>query len=42
MRIRYAAALAVVGWYLLILPVFSLMGSNPRSSNDLTTPLTPA
>jgi hypothetical protein len=39
MRIRHAAALAVFGWYLLIPPVFSPMGSNPRSSNDLTAPL---
>jgi hypothetical protein len=39
MNRRDAAALALVGWYLLIPPVFSPMGSNPRSSNDLTAPL---
>ena len=39
MKPRRAAVLALVGWYLLIPPVFSPMGSNPRSSNDLTAPL---
>jgi hypothetical protein len=39
MNRRDAAALALVGWYLLIPPVFSPMWSNPRSSNDLTAPL---
>jgi hypothetical protein len=39
MNVRHAAALALVGWYLLIPPVFSPMGSNPRSSNDLTAPV---
>ena len=39
MKLRHAAALALVGWYLLIPPVFSPMGSNPRSSNDLSAPL---
>src|SRR5262249_1060542 len=39
MKSRHAAAFALVGWYILIPPVFSPMGSNPRSSNDLTAPL---
>jgi hypothetical protein len=38
-NLRHAAALALVGWYLLIPPVFSPTGNNPRSSNDLTAAL---
>jgi len=37
--IRHAAALALVGWYLLIPPVFSPMGDHPRAFNDLNAPL---
>jgi len=33
------AALALLGWYLLIPPVFSPMGGHPRSFNDLSAPL---
>ena len=39
MKPRHAAALALVGWYLLIPPVFSPMGDHPRSFNDLSAPL---
>lgn len=39
MKLCRAVAFALVGWYLLIPPVFSPMGSNPRSSNDLSAPL---
>jgi hypothetical protein len=37
--LRHTAALALVGWYVLIPPVFSPMGGHPRSSNDLSAPL---
>ena len=39
MNLRHAAALALVGWYLLIPPVFSAMGSHPRAFNDLNAAL---
>jgi hypothetical protein len=39
MKICHATALALVGWYLLIPPVFSPMGDHPRSFNDLNAPL---
>jgi len=40
MNPRHAAALLVlVGWYLLIPPVFSAMGEHPRAFNDLNAPL---
>jgi hypothetical protein len=39
MTIRHAAALALVGWYLLIPPVFSPMGDHPRAFNDLNASL---
>ena len=39
MTIRHAAALALVGWYLLIPPVFSPMGNHPRAFNDLNASL---
>ncbi len=39
MKLRHAAALALVGWYLLIPPVFSPMGEHHRSFNDLNAPL---
>ncbi len=39
MKPLHAAAVALIGWYLLIPPVFSPMGGNPRSSNDLAAPL---
>ena len=38
MKPRHAAALALVGWYLIIPPVFSPMGQHPRSFNDLSAP----
>ena len=39
MKLRHAAALALVGWYLLIPPVFSPMGRHHRSFNDLSAPV---
>ena len=39
MKPRHAAALALVGWFLLIPPVFSPMGQHHRSFNDLHAPL---
>jgi hypothetical protein len=39
MNPRHAAALALVGWYLLIPPVFSPMGNHPRAFNDLSASL---
>src|SRR5580692_11131302 len=39
MKPRHTAALLLVGWYLLIPPVFSPMGEHHRSFNDLTAPL---
>ncbi len=39
MNSRHIAALALVGWYLLIPPVFSPMGQHHRSFNDLSAPL---
>ena len=39
MNLRHAAALALVGWYLLIPPVFSAMGNHPRAFNDLNASL---
>jgi hypothetical protein len=39
MTLRHAAALALVGWYLLIPPVFSPMGDHPRAFNDLNASL---
>jgi hypothetical protein len=36
---RHAATLALVGWYLLIPPVFSPMGNHPRAFNDLNASL---
>jgi hypothetical protein len=39
MNSRHAAALALVGWYLMIPPVFSPMGKHHRSFNDLRAPL---
>jgi len=39
MNLRHAAALALMGWYLLIPPVFSPMGAHQRSFNDLSAPL---
>lgn len=38
MNIPYAAALTLVGWSLIIPPVFSPMGKHPRSFNDLSAP----
>jgi hypothetical protein len=35
MKPRHAGALALLGWYLLIPPVFSPMGHHPRAFNDL-------
>jgi hypothetical protein len=35
-RLRHTAALTLVGWYLMIQPVFSPMGRHPRSFNDLS------
>jgi hypothetical protein len=37
--LRHAAALVLVGWYLLIPPVFSPMGGHPRAFNDLNAPI---
>jgi hypothetical protein len=39
MKPRQAATLALVGWYLLIPPVFSPMGNHPRAFNDLNASL---
>jgi len=39
MNLRHAAATALVGWYLLIPPVFSAMGGHPRAFNELNAPL---
>jgi hypothetical protein len=39
MKLYHAAALALLGWYLLIPPVFSPMGEHHRSFNDLSAPL---
>jgi hypothetical protein len=39
MNLCHAAALALVGWYLLIPPVFSPMGDHPRAFNDLNASL---
>ncbi len=39
MNIRHAAAFALLGWYLLIPPVFSPMGNHPRAFNDLNASL---
>jgi hypothetical protein len=39
MKPRHTAALLLVGWYLLIPPVFSPMGEHHRSFNDLTAPI---
>jgi len=39
MNLRHAAALALVGWYMLIPPVFSPMGNHPRAFNDLNASL---
>ena len=39
MNQRPPAALVLVGWYLLIPPVFSPMGNHPRAFNDLNAPL---
>src|ERR1035437_5723519 len=39
MNARHAAAFALVGWYLLIPPVFSAMGDHLRAFNDLTASL---
>jgi hypothetical protein len=38
MKPRHAAALALVGWYLMIPPVFSPMEQHPRSFNSLSAP----
>jgi hypothetical protein len=39
MRLRRPAAIALVGWYLMMPPVFSPMGEHHRSFNDLSAPL---
>jgi hypothetical protein len=39
MKPRHAAVLALLGWYLLIPPVFSPMGEHPRAFNDLNAPM---
>ena len=39
MRLRQATSLTLVSWYLLIPPVFSPMGEQRRSFNDLAAPL---
>jgi hypothetical protein len=39
MNPRHCAALMLVGWYLLIPPVFSAMGGHPRAFNDLKAPI---
>ena len=39
MKPRHTAALALVGWYLMIPPVFSPMGDHPRAFNDLKASL---
>lgn len=39
MKLRHATASVLVGWYLLIPPVFSPMGGHPRAFNDLSAPL---
>jgi len=39
MNLRHAGALALLGWYLLIPPVFSAMGDHPRAFNDLNASL---
>jgi hypothetical protein len=38
-RPSQAFAVSLIGWYLLIPPVFSPMGEHHRSFNDLTAPL---
>jgi len=39
MNALHAVALALVGWFLLIPPVFSAMGGHPRAFNDLNASL---
>ncbi len=39
MTLHHAAALALMGWLLLMPPVFSPMGEHHRSFNDLSAPL---
>jgi hypothetical protein len=39
MNLRHAAALALVGWYLMVPPVFSPMGNHPRAFNNLNASL---
>jgi len=39
MNPRHAVAFALLGWYLLIPPVFSAMGDHPRAFNDLSAPI---
>jgi hypothetical protein len=38
MNIPHAVALTLLGWSLIIPPVFSPMGNHPRSFNDLNAP----
>jgi hypothetical protein len=39
MKSHAVLSLSLIGWYLLIPPVFSPMGEHSRSFNDLTAPL---
>jgi hypothetical protein len=39
MNPHHTAAFALMGWYLLIPPVFSAMGDHPRAFNDLSAPI---
>jgi len=39
MKPSHAAALALVGWYLMVRPLFSPKGTHPRAFNDLNASL---